>query len=176
MTLLSNAPSERTSSVRAERYRLAFAGTLSASVALGTSELVAALNRRAPSLVVAVGDWVIDAAPRALVDDAITSLGAAAKATLVVGVVVVALALGALLGSASRLHSRPVVLGFAAAGLVGAVAGLRQTWTSPVLAFAAAVVAAESGVARSGFFGAGRPSSPLLPLRPRRTLRAVDGS
>ncbi|MGH9111968.1 MAG: molybdopterin-dependent oxidoreductase, partial [Acidimicrobiales bacterium] len=71
----------------------AVAGLVGGMVALGVAELAAGALPRVPSLVVAVGDAIIDLAPRTVVEFGIGTFGRDDKTVLVVGILVVALAL-----------------------------------------------------------------------------------
>lgn len=97
-------------------------------------------------LVGSVGDWFIDSAGRALAGPAITTLGSAAKPTLVVSIVVVCAGVGALVGMATRAHPNRALLGFAAAAMAGAAATIAVTDTA-----AAAVVASAAAGALAGW-------------------------
>ena len=73
------------------------AGVLAAGMALAVAEAVAAITG-GPSLVVAVGDLVVDLAPGWLVRRTIDLLGTSQKPALLTGIVVVTLLAGAVLG------------------------------------------------------------------------------
>ncbi|MGH9027627.1 MAG: hypothetical protein ACRDWD_16150, partial [Acidimicrobiia bacterium] len=125
----------------------ALAGAAGAGVALGVTELVSGLNPRVPPLIVAVGDVVIDRAPRAVIESGVAGFGARSKGALLAGVVVTALLAGALLGAASARRRWPAVVGFSAFGILGAMAGARDPQALPLLAAASAVLAVEIGLA-----------------------------
>ncbi|HIE66609.1 MAG TPA: oxidoreductase, partial [Acidimicrobiia bacterium] len=95
------------------------AGVLAAGMALAVAEAVAAITG-GPSLVVAVGDLVVDLAPGWLVRRTIDLLGTSQKPALLTGIVVVTLLAGAVLGRVvvdGRRTGRAAFMGF---GLVGA--------------------------------------------------------
>lgn len=100
----------------------AASGTLGVALALGTSELLAGLFEPVPSLVLGVATFVIDTVPKPVKDWAIATFGTADKLVLAIGIVVVALALGALVGS-MPMRLRGVVFGFF--GLGSALAAAR---------------------------------------------------
>lgn len=133
--------------VRAARRRDALAGTVAAAVALATGELVVAADGSGVSLVTAVGDEVIDRFAASLKDLAVALFGTNDKAALVVGIVLTSLALGAVLGRATR--GRPWVgpAGFAVFGLLGGWAFQRAPLTSAPVGWVAAAVAAGAGTA-----------------------------
>jgi len=80
------------------RAAAALAGATGAAVSLGVAEVASGLSLRVPSLVLAVGDVVVDHAPFGVVEAAISVFGTGDKKALVVGTVVLALAFGAVLG------------------------------------------------------------------------------
>ncbi|MBT8215206.1 MAG: molybdopterin-dependent oxidoreductase, partial [Acidimicrobiia bacterium] len=125
----------------------AAAGAVAAAVSLAVGELIAGWLFDAPSLVVAVGDWVIDTAPPAVKDWAIAALGTADKPALVIGITVFSLAFGAVLGIISRVDLRVGVGGFLFFGLVGLFAGLRSPLASTIPTAFSVVVAVSAGIA-----------------------------
>ena len=94
----------------------AVAGLLAASVGLAVTELAAGLTD-GRSLVVAVGDWVIDHAPHALVDFGKRNFGTNDKTALVFGIVIVSLLFGIALGVVSRRVLAAGATGIAAFGV-----------------------------------------------------------
>ena len=124
----------------------ALAGVLGVAVALGVSELVAGLLPGARSLVVAVGDAVIDSVPGWLERAAIAALGTADKPVLLAGILVVSALLGALLGRAAVRSFLVAVAGFAAAAVLGALAALTDPRGSAAAAVTTALVAAAAGL------------------------------
>jgi DMSO/TMAO reductase YedYZ molybdopterin-dependent catalytic subunit len=124
----------------------ALAGVLGVAMALGVSELLAALLPGGRSLVVAVGDAVIDSVPGWLERAAIAALGTADKPVLLAGILVVSALLGALLGRAAVRRFPLAVAGFAAAAAVGALAALSDPRGSATVAVGTALVAAAAGL------------------------------
>ena len=127
----------------------AAAGALSAVAALAAGELAAGLLAGAVSLVEAVAARVIDSVPAGVKDLAIALFGTGDKIALVVGIVVVALAAGALLGLVGRRAFAVAAAGFVAVGAAGFAAALPEvSGIGAVVAVAvAALVAAAAGVA-----------------------------
>lgn len=146
----------------------AVAGILAAGAALAMAELASALLDDTRSLVLSVGDWVIDSVPGWLERAAIATLGTADKPVLVGGILVVSAVFGALLGIVATRRFIGAALGFVVfailgaaaagadpqsngpgpllAGLVGAAAGMASLWI--LLSAAPAKAApAPSGVA-----------------------------
>jgi DMSO/TMAO reductase YedYZ molybdopterin-dependent catalytic subunit len=124
----------------------AVAGVLAAAAALGTSELTAGLTD-GRSLVVSVGDWVIDHAPHALVAFGKRNFGTNDKPALVIGIIVVSLVLGAAFGLASRRHLAVGAVGIAAFGVCGLLAAVADSTHSTASAIVSAFVAVAAGVA-----------------------------
>lgn len=126
---------------RSSPWSAALAGATAAAVSLGVTEAASGSSRRIPSLVVAVGDVLVDRAPFRLVEGAIALFGTADKTALVVGTVVLALGFGALLGRWGAGRPWLARAGFAAFGLVGVlaagrVAGASEGLTAVTTAFA----------------------------------------
>ena len=123
--------------------RASLAGLLATAVALGVAELAAgALGAR--SLVVAIGDAVIDRTPGWLERFAISTLGTADKPVLLVGILVVSALVGAALGRLARTRLALASAGLVAFGALGVAAALSDARTDPG---AAVVVATAGGVA-----------------------------
>jgi DMSO/TMAO reductase YedYZ molybdopterin-dependent catalytic subunit len=110
-----------------DRGRAALAGVLAVAVALGVAELVAGLLPGSRSLVLAVGDAVIDSVPGWLERAAIAALGTADKPVLVATILVLCAAIGAGLGLLGRRRFALAVAGLALLTAVGVVAA----WTDP---------------------------------------------
>ena len=134
----------------APRQAAAIAGATAAAVSLGVAELASGASRTIPSLVVSVGDLVIDYAPFGIVEGAISIFGTNDKKALIVGTVVLAVLLGSALGRASIARPRAARAGFGAFGLLGAVAAWRQHDASTLLPALASLIAVAAGVATLG--------------------------
>ena len=104
--------------------RAALAGLAAVTAGVGVVELAAGLVPGAPSLVIAVGDWVIDSVPGWLERAAIAALGTADKPVLLVSIVVVSALLGAAFGVLARRSLVLAGAGFAAFAALGTAAGL----------------------------------------------------
>ena len=105
------------------KTRDALAGAVAVALSLGVSELAAGLLG-VPSLIEAVGDWVIDVSPTPVKEWAIETFGTADKLVLLIGIVVVSLLIGALVGIIARRRFGVAVgafLGFGAAATLAAV-------------------------------------------------------
>ena len=130
------------------RSRLDFAliGAVAAGAALAISELVAGLFPSAPSLIRTIGQRVIDVTPTPVVDWAISTFGTNDKLVLIIGIVVLSLAIGAVLGLLARNRPGAAAAGFIVFGVVGYVAGLTDPLAGTVLTLVAAGAAAAMGV------------------------------
>lgn len=117
----------------AVRRRAGVAGVLSAGLALGLTELLAGMADDVPSPVAAVGDVFVDGLPGFLVRAGIDALGTSDKPFLVSVIVLISLAIGWWIGTATlrRRWVGPLVIGLA--GLAGAWATVRDP-QSPALA------------------------------------------
>ena len=144
----------------------ALAGFLAAAVALGMAELAAGLTGGA-SLIVEVGDVIVDRTPSPIVKWAINLLGTNDKPVLLATVTLGALAIGALLGPfAGRMRMAGFVI-FGVFGLLGALAGARDPLTGSEVAILVAVVAAVSGAAALSILLAAAPT--------RRVVEVSEG-
>src|SRR3954453_12648721 len=90
----------------------ATAGAVAAVVAIGISELLAGFLPGAPSLVVAIGQTVIDFQPPGAKDVVVGLFGTNDKAALEILIVVVAIAIAAALGIVARRRFGLAALGF----------------------------------------------------------------
>ncbi len=152
-------------------------------VALGGAELAAGALPRVPSLVVAVGDAIIDLAPRTVVEFGIGTFGRDDKTVLVVGILVVALALAALLGVLARHHPWSATAGLAGVAAVGFLAAGRQADTSRPLSALAAGAGVVAGVVGVTLLLASAPvprardgAEPIVSGGSRRQFLALAGS
>lgn len=129
--------------------RSAIAGAVAAAVALSLGEIVTALAPASPSLVGAVGDGFIDLWGAQLKDLAVALFGTQHKLALSVGIVVVAIGLGALLGRFARV-------GFTLAGALGLWAYLQHPLGSLGMGLMATTVALGAGLITLRWLGSPR--------------------
>ena len=142
--------------------RAALGGAVAAAVAIGLSELLAGLVPGAPSLVVAVGQAIIDLQPPGAKDVVVALFGEADKLALEILIVAAALAIAAGLGLLARRSLPLAALGFAAAAGLGWLAALRDARTDPTLAAVSAAVAGAAAIwALSWLMRDGSTPSPL---------------
>lgn len=122
------------------------AGALGAATSLVVLELVALVDATGTSVLEAVGNRVIDSFAASLKDIAVALFGTDDKAALQIGTVLLALAIGAWLGS--WLDRRPNLLlgGFAAFGLFGVWAVAVDPQGSLLVAVVGCAVASLLGV------------------------------
>ena len=131
---------------RPTRGAAALAGLSATAVALGLAELMSGLLPGTGSLVLAVGDSVIEAVPGWLERVAITTLGTADKPILVAGVLVLAAAFGAALGVLGRRRETLAYAGLVAFAVLGVVAALADSRTVATAAVTAGLVGSVGGV------------------------------
>jgi DMSO/TMAO reductase YedYZ molybdopterin-dependent catalytic subunit len=123
------------------------AGVVAAGLALGITELIAGLADQVPSVVAAVGGWVVDVSPPFVKDFAISTFGAADKGALAIGTVVVSLVLGWFSGKAAAKRFWVAVVVLGAFGIVGGVAGSGEPLASVPAVWATMVLAVGLGLA-----------------------------
>ena len=104
-------------------------GLLGAAVALGTTELVAGIFERVPSLIETVAQAVIDLSPQPVVKFGIEVFGTYDKIALAVGIVVISLVLGLALGAATRRRRWVMPLAMVVFAAIGVAAATRDTNT-----------------------------------------------
>lgn len=124
----------------------AAAGAIAAAVTLGVGELVAALVPGAPSLVIAIGDLVIDLQPPGAKDLMVSLFGESDKLVLNLVIVVAAVLIAAAVGVAARRRWSWGVIGFLIAGGAALIAAFRQPLTDRLLAVITVVVAVTAGL------------------------------
>ncbi|MET0771549.1 MAG: molybdopterin-dependent oxidoreductase [Candidatus Limnocylindrales bacterium] len=124
----------------------AVAGAIAAAVTIGAAELIAAFVSGAPSLVIAIGDLVIDLQPPGAKDLMVSLFGDSDKLVLNLVIVAGAVLIAAAVGVAARRRWAWGVIGFLVAGGVAALAALRQPLTDRVLAVVTVAVAVAMGL------------------------------
>ena len=140
------APDPSPSITLRSRLDYALLGIVATGAALAVSELIAGLFLSAPSLIRAIGQWVIDITPAPVEDWAISTFGTNDKLALITGIVVVSLAIGALLGLLARNRPRAAAAGFVVFGVVGCVAGLSDPLAGATLTLVSAAAATLIGI------------------------------
>lgn len=125
----------------------AAAGTVAAGVGLGAGELFAGFSDSIPSLVVAIGELVIDRTPGDLVEAGIQASGTNDKPLLIAGIVTLSLVFGAVLGVVALHRRRLAEGGLVAFGVLGGWAAARNPFSSAPWAWIAAMSAALLAIA-----------------------------
>ncbi|MFI5293221.1 MAG: hypothetical protein ACHQ02_10165, partial [Candidatus Limnocylindrales bacterium] len=110
------------------------AGGLAAALGIAVGEFVAGLVAGAPSLVIAIGDFVIANQPPGGKEIFVELFGEADKLVLNVMIVAASILIAGLLGVAGRRNWAVPVAGFGVAGLVGLLAAVSQPLTEAPLA------------------------------------------
>ncbi len=164
----------------------ALAGIVAALAAIGASELVAGLVPGAPSLVLAVGQAIIDAQPPGAKDIAVALFGTWDKVAFEIIILVVSLAIAAGLGVLALRRQGAATAGFLAFALLGFAAALGDPAGSLALAALGAGVAAVAGSQtlgwligrlRAGLDGEGDPRpGASMPDWSRRSLLLRGGA
>ena len=127
--------------------RLAFAGAVAVATALATGELLAGVLAGVPSPLLAVARFFVDIQPPGAKELVVGLFGTADKLAFQVLIVLVALAIGAVVGRVSA--TKPDMAAAVIAIFVGAgfLASLREPAASGALTAAAAAVEAAVGIA-----------------------------
>ncbi|HEY1180182.1 MAG TPA: molybdopterin-binding oxidoreductase, partial [Phytomonospora sp.] len=128
--------------MRVRRWAAALAGVVSAAVALGAGELVAALTGAADAPLVAVGDHVIKATPEPVKQWALSVFGTGDKLALQIGTALILAVVAAGVGIAAALrlvYAIAAVVVFTGLGVAAAV-------TRPAAGALAAVPSLVAGV------------------------------
>jgi DMSO/TMAO reductase YedYZ molybdopterin-dependent catalytic subunit len=126
--------------------RLAFAGAVAIGAALATGELLAGLLPDLPSPLIAVAQFIVDIQPAGAKEIVVGLFGTADKLAFQVFIVLVALAVGAILGRVAAKRpdvAAAIVVAFTAAGFA---ASLREPAASAVVAVFAAGAEALVGI------------------------------
>jgi DMSO/TMAO reductase YedYZ molybdopterin-dependent catalytic subunit len=165
------------------RALAAFAGAVSAALALGVSEAIAGLLPGATSLVAAVGQRVIDLQPPGAKDLVVALFGTNDKLALEALVTLAAIAIGAVLGIVAVRRFVVAAAGFASFGALGFLAALPDPLASAPMVALGAAVAVWAGVqslswllgglerrATVGAAGLERTTGPSTPSPARRSF------
>jgi DMSO/TMAO reductase YedYZ molybdopterin-dependent catalytic subunit len=122
------------------------AGAVAAGAALGFGELIEGATDDIPSLVVAVGELIVDYTPGDAVARSIETLGSNQKSVLLTGITVVSLLLGGVIGRLAQRRGRLIgAVGFAAFGVLGGWTAARNPLSPAVGSWVAALAAAAVG-------------------------------
>ncbi|MGH9034496.1 MAG: molybdopterin-dependent oxidoreductase, partial [Acidimicrobiia bacterium] len=142
------------------------AGVVAAALALGVTELIAGALPGAVSLVGAVGDAAVDWLPGPVVRFGIEAFGTDDKTVLVGVILILSAVLGAVLARAGDRRPALPLAGFAAFGVVGGLAALRDPQARLWAVATCAAAGATAGVAALRFLlrlgGAPPPPEPAV--------------
>lgn len=136
------------------------AGSISAGLALGVSELLAAVPWLTSS-VEGIGIWVIDNAPAPVKDFAIEVFGTNDKLALLIGIVLVTLLVGGMVGWRARDRFGFAIVAFAGFGLLAALASSASSQVSLGVAIIPAGASALAGLAALGLLYRRSPNEPV---------------
>lgn len=155
--------------------RLAFAGAVAVGAALATGELLAGVLAGVPSPLLAVARFFVDIQPPGAKELVVGLFGTADKLAFQVLIVVVALAIGAMVGRVAV--RKPDVAAAVIAVFVGAgfLASLREPAASGALAAAAAAVEAAVGIAILRRLVGLATVAPAPGSRARQSVTAASG-
>ena len=138
------------------------AGAIGAGVALSLGELFDRFSSGLISLVVGVGDLLVDLTPGSIVAESINTLGSLQKPLISIGIVVISIALGGLFGILARANSSILAVGFLAFGVLGGFATARSDLSGAAGSWIAALIAAVIGIAVAlGLLAAARQPAPV---------------
>jgi DMSO/TMAO reductase YedYZ molybdopterin-dependent catalytic subunit len=160
----------------------ALAGLLSAAVALGVGELVAAIVRPAAAPIIVVGNRIVLATPEGVKRWAIRSFGTHDKTALLTGIFVVAGVGAAVVGALAVRRLSYGYAGIALFGLVGCYCALTTAAhqggdvVPTLLGAAVAVLVLRELVASIGSSVAERPGGPGADDPPERAAEGSDSS
>ncbi len=143
MPLWRSAAATETAPMEMKRPLWMVIGVVSVAAALAASELVAGLVSLIPSLVLGIGDWVIDQAPTPVKNWAIDTFGTADKPVLIGSMLVTALLLGGMVGAFGRGRMGIITAVFVLFGVGAAsatVVGSAEPLSSAALGAVAAVI------------------------------------
>ncbi len=121
------------------------AGAIGAAVALSFGQFVARFSDSITSLVIGVGEWLIELTPGDVVSTSINNIGTLQKPLLLGGITLASIALGGWLGVRQRTNAKAVPLGFGFFGLLGGFTSARSELTNAAASWAVALTAAALG-------------------------------
>jgi len=133
---------------RHPRWTGFLAGAVAAGAALAFGELIEGASDDIPSLVVAVGELIVDYTPGDAVATSIETLGTNQKPVLLTGITITAFVLGAILGDLSNRRHRLIgPIGFGLFGLLGGWTAARNPLSPAFASWLTGLAAAALGAA-----------------------------
>lgn len=155
--------------------RPAAAGVVAVAVAFGVAELLVGLLSTGVSVVVAVGNLIIDLAPEKVVRFGIRVFGFYDKPVLIAGIVITGLIIGGGLGRLAVRNFAFAVFGFMIGGAVGTIAALKDPLTPGVSGLVAVWGAVALGLVVLRFL-IGRVEADEQDVDKRRFLVSLAGA
>jgi DMSO/TMAO reductase YedYZ molybdopterin-dependent catalytic subunit len=140
-TTSTTAPASGAAHSRSADLAAFVAGGLAAALAIAIAELMAGLVDGAPSLVIAIGDTVIENQPAGAKELIVELFGSNNKLALNAGIVITTILLAGLVGVAGRRRWTVPLVGFIATGAIGLGAALTRPLVDEVLAVITVVLA-----------------------------------
>ena len=128
------------------RYQAALSGMVGAALALASGELVASLTNKTTSLVLGVGEFIVDVTPGDVVRTSIETLGNSQKIVLLSAITIISILFGGGLGLLSRKHSDLSYLLFILFGIFGGWTLNRDPLTSTTAALSLSATATLIGL------------------------------
>jgi DMSO/TMAO reductase YedYZ molybdopterin-dependent catalytic subunit len=138
----ARATSPESAPAGGRRALAALAGAAAAALALGAGELVAGVLNASASPILSVGSFVIDLTPGFLKSAVVGAFGTGDKPFLIVVLLVLVLALGAVAGLLQRRRPPLGAIGVCVVGIVAILAAVTRTGASPLDATPSLVAAA----------------------------------
>ena len=128
------------------RYQEALSGMVGAALALAFGELVASATNKTNSLVLAVGEFIVDVTPGDVVRTSIETLGNSQKIVLLSSITILSILFGGFLGLLSRRYSDLSYTLFILFGVFGGWTLNRDPLTSTTAALSLSVMATLIGL------------------------------
>ena len=128
------------------RYQEALSGMVGAALALAFGELVASATNKTTSLVLAVGEFIVDITPGDVVRTSIETLGNSQKIVLLSSITILSLLFGGFLGLLSRRYSDLSYTLFILFGVFGGWTLNRDPLTSTTAALSLSAMATLIGL------------------------------
>lgn len=145
-TTSTAAPSGAATHSRSADIAAFIAGGLAAALAIAVGELMAGLISGAPSLVIAIGDFIIENQPSWAKDVAVGLFGESDKLALNASIVLASIAIAGVLGVVGRRNWNVPAIGFGIAGVAGLLAALSRPLVDPMWAIVTVVIAVSAAV------------------------------
>ena len=140
-TTPTTTPAPRAARSRTADLAAFVAGGLAAALGIAIGELMAGLVPGAPSLIIAIGDFVIENQPPGAKELIVELFGTNNKLALNVGITITAILIAGVLGVVGRRSWIVPTAGFVIAGAMGLGAALTRPLVDPVLAVITIVLA-----------------------------------